>query len=55
MTAAFDDLPWQERRSVERCSDCRVYDASVVLCGWHENTVAAAFALQCMTAKERKQ
>ena len=30
-------------------------DGRLVLCGWHENVVAAVRAVARMTAKERKQ
>ena len=55
MRVLLDDLTWEDRRGVKKCRECRVYDSSVFLCGWHENVVAAVRAVARMTAKERKQ
>ena len=56
MRFRLNDLQWQDRRSVAKCRECRIDGAEIaLLCGWHENVVAASAAVARMVAKERKQ
>ena len=56
MRVRLNDLQWKDRRSVTKCRECRIDGAEIaLLCGWHENVVAASAAVARMVAKERKQ
>lgn len=55
MRVLLDDLPNWARKDVFGCSECRKYDSSVFLCGWHENVAAAAVLVDRMARKEPKQ
>ncbi len=52
----ISDLSADDADSLSTCRECRFTGTGhVLLCGWHENVVAATAALHRMTAKERKQ
>ena len=53
MRVLLDDLTWEDRRGVKKCRECRVYDSSVFLCGWHENVVAAVRAVARVAGRSR--
>lgn len=52
MRVLLDDLQWQDRRSIAKCRECRTHDSSVFLCGWHENVVAAAAAVDALLREQ---
>ena len=52
MRVLLDDLHPLDQRDVLKCSDCRTYDDSARLCGWHENVVAAAAAVDALLREQ---
>lgn len=54
MRFLLDDLQWQDRRSVAKCRECRTYGEpeAAVLCGWHENVVAAAATVDALLREQ---
>lgn len=54
MKVLLDDLHILDLRDVTKCSECRTYGEpeAVVLCGWHENVVTAAAAVDALLREQ---
>lgn len=50
----LDDLHPLDQRDVLKCRQCRTYGEpeAAVLCGWHENVVAAAAAVDALLREQ---